>query len=374
MVKTTRWRWGVLLMIGAALFAFAGSNAAQDKKQPYEKHDGSALYYSLRDVINTGAKMFNDQGDHAGCYRLYQGSLISVRPFLAPDLQKKIDAGLASAEKLSTFSDRAFELRKVIDEVRDKTRPTKTGDKKSDDKKADDKKDVKKDDAKDKKKETKKDDTKKDDAKDAKKDGAKKDTTKDTKKDAKKDDAKDAKKDDSKKDTTKDAKKDTKKDDAKDAKKDDAKKDTTKDAKKGDAKDKKKDAKKDDAKKDTAKDAKKDNGKDKKIDDKKSASASGDNGQVAGKLQFQGQAVQGGYFVTLIAKGGKKFSSAIQKDGSFQFKTPIPTGDYRIAIEAIPGEAAKGPGLPPRYAAEATSGLSIRVQAGKQAVDLNLVK
>ena len=34
----------------------------------------------------------------------------------------------------------------------------------------------------------------------------------------------------------------------------------------------------------------------------------------------------------------------------------------------------KGPALPPRYASEKTSGLVIRVQAGKQQVDLNLVK
>ena len=91
MAKTTRVWWGSLLIIGAVIFAFAGSsNSAQDKK-PYEKHDSSALYYSLRDVINNGAKIFNEQGDHAGCYRLYQGSLLSVRPFLAQDLQKKIE-------------------------------------------------------------------------------------------------------------------------------------------------------------------------------------------------------------------------------------------------------------------------------------------
>src|SRR5260221_60829 len=101
----TRWWWAGLLTMGAMLFAFAGSNTAQDKKQPYEKHDQTALYNSLRDVINTGAKMFNDQGDHAGCFRVYQGAVIAVRPFLAPDLQKKIDQGIANAEKQATFAD-----------------------------------------------------------------------------------------------------------------------------------------------------------------------------------------------------------------------------------------------------------------------------
>ena len=54
---------------------------------------GAELKHALElaaDVINNGAKIFNENGDHAGCYRLYQGSLLSVRPFLVADLQKRI--------------------------------------------------------------------------------------------------------------------------------------------------------------------------------------------------------------------------------------------------------------------------------------------
>ncbi|MSQ97087.1 MAG: hypothetical protein EXR98_21390 [Gemmataceae bacterium] len=228
---TRRWLAGTLA-IGAMLFVFAGSNSAQDKN-PYEKHDASALNSSLRDVINAGAKMFNEQGDHAGCYRLYQGSLLSVRTFLSPELQKKIDLGIARADQLPTYADRAFELRRVLDEIRATTKPAGTGAKTSDPK--------------------------------------------------------------------------------------------------------------------------------------------GDKGQVGGKLVYQGKAVAGGYFVTLIDAGGKKFSSAIQKDGSFSFKTPIPSGEYQVAVEPITGDTSKTAILPARYRAAGTSGLTIRVQAGKQTVDLNLV-
>ena len=308
MKQAAQWWW--VGMVIAILFVVAGSNPAQDKdkkpdgdkkvevkdkkaddkgkkkgddkdkKKPYEKHDTTALYNSLRDVINTGAKMFNDQGDHAGCYRLYQGSLLSVRPFLAPELQKRIDTGLAGAEKLPGFAERAFELRKILDDVRNQVKPAE----KKDDKQAD----------------------KKDEKKDDKKAGDKK----------------------------------------------------------GDKKDDKK-----------AGDKKDDKNADKKADDKKSADKGGDKGQVAGKLTFQNKAIAGGYFVTLIAADGKKFSSAIQKDGSFQFKTAISAGEYKVAIEPIPGESAKGAvTLPPRYASDAGSGLVIRVAAGKQQVDLNLVK
>jgi hypothetical protein len=311
MVKATRWWWVSALTVSVMLFVLAGSNPAQDKK-PIEKHDSAALYNSLRDVINTGAKMYNEQNDHAGCYRLFQGSLLSVRPFLAPDLQKKIDTGMASAEKLPNFAERAFELRRVIDDVRSQVKQgePKVEEKKKDQKKIDEKKkDEKK--VEEKKVEEKKKDEKKIDEK---------------KKDEKK---------------VEEKKKDEKKIDEK-------KKDETK------VEEKKKD--------------------EKKIDEKKSAETTSDKGQVAGKLTFDGKAIAGGYFVTLIGADGKKFSSALQKDGLFQFKTPIPKGEYRVAIEAIPGEAAKVSALPSRYSAEATSGLTVRVKGGKQQVDLNLVK
>jgi hypothetical protein len=233
MLKAIRvWCVGVLAL-AALLVVFEGSSSAQEKKEkvPYEKHDATSLNDSLRDVINAGRKIFNEEGDYAGCYRMFQGSLMTVRPFVAPNLQKKIDQGMANAEKMARFDDRAFELRRVLDEIRASLKPIgTTGDKKK------------------------------------------------------------------------------------------------------------------------------------------------DLGEVAGKLLLEGKAVAGGYFVTLVAAGGKKFSSAIQKDGSYQFKTPIPPGEYLVIVEPIPGETIKGPALPARYGAEGTSGLSIRVQTGKQQLELNLVK
>ena len=67
------------------LLAALAALKEKDKK-PYEKHDGSALNDSLRDVINTGVKMFNEQGDHAGCYRLFQGPELLRRPQAVRDL------------------------------------------------------------------------------------------------------------------------------------------------------------------------------------------------------------------------------------------------------------------------------------------------
>ena len=119
MLQSTRWLWVVLMIASAMLLADAVNG--QDKK-PAAKHDASALNLALRDVINAGAILYNDNGDHAGCFRMYQGSLLSVKPFVAPDLQKKIDVGIANCEKLSSYADRAHELRKVLNEIRERTK------------------------------------------------------------------------------------------------------------------------------------------------------------------------------------------------------------------------------------------------------------
>ena len=100
----------------AALF-FVGSASGQEKRDP------AALYESLREVINNGADLFNQQADYAGCYRLYQGSLLSIKPLLKAELQGEIDTAMIQAEKLPTFADRAFELRKMIDRVREQVKP-----------------------------------------------------------------------------------------------------------------------------------------------------------------------------------------------------------------------------------------------------------
>ena len=113
-------RIAAAVLLAVLFVSLVPAPAQQGKEQP---KSAPALSDSLRDVINAGAKIYNERGDHAGCYRLYQGSLLAVRPLLAPGLQKRIDAGIAAAEKMPAFSDRAFELRRVLDEVSDKLTP-----------------------------------------------------------------------------------------------------------------------------------------------------------------------------------------------------------------------------------------------------------
>ena len=253
MRSASRWWLAGMLTIAGLALSLDSSAPAQDKKKPFEKHDASALDAALKNVINAGARIFNENGDYAGCYYLYEGSLLSVKPFLGPELQKSVDTGLANAKKMPTYADRAFELRRVLDEIRAKTKASGPMNKDEEEKKEEKKEDKKK--------------------------------------------------------------------------------------------------------------------KKKKIDDEAKSS---DKGEVSGKITLEGKPIAGGYFVTL-SSGAKKFSSAIQQDGTYQFKTPIPAGRYRVIIERIPDEKIKSAPIPARYGSD-QSALEIEVRAGEQSLNLALTK
>jgi hypothetical protein len=119
-----------IVLSALCFLTFVGTFPAQEQKSKAEKHDAALLRDALKEVINTGAELFNKYGDQAGCYRLYQGSLITVKPFLTPAMQKEIDAALADAEKQPRVSDRAFVLRKTIDSIRTQTVEKKAEEKK----------------------------------------------------------------------------------------------------------------------------------------------------------------------------------------------------------------------------------------------------
>jgi hypothetical protein len=200
----------------------------------------------LKASINHGTDLYNLNKDYAGCYHVYEGALLTVYPMLEhrPELQKSIEAALGNARNISSYVERSWALREVLDQVRKEVNPNKGEAAKDKDEK--DKKD-KPADKKDADKDKPADKDKKDADKD-KKDADKKDADKDKKDaDKKPKDGEAALKDKDAKD--KDAKdKDAKDKDAKDK---DAK---DKDAKDKDAKDKDKDKKDADKDKKDAKD------------------------------------------------------------------------------------------------------------------------
>jgi uncharacterized protein YkwD len=99
------------------------AGAAEDKAALDRQVD-----QTLREVIRIGAGIYNG-GDPAGCYRLFEGALMTVRPQLdqRPELQKAIDRALADAGADSRTDRRAFILRAALDRVRDEVRPAQPG-------------------------------------------------------------------------------------------------------------------------------------------------------------------------------------------------------------------------------------------------------
>jgi hypothetical protein len=119
-------RWWTAVATAALL---AGAAPAQDKAAPaQDKADGpdARVYANLRDVINRGVTLYNS-GEHTACYRLFQGSLLTLRPLIdgKPELLKAVNAGLANAERDPVVWRRAFTLRSVLDKVRTELNPRK---------------------------------------------------------------------------------------------------------------------------------------------------------------------------------------------------------------------------------------------------------
>jgi hemoglobin len=117
--------WARLCCVGAVLIVSAGIALAHGDDSASQKALDKQIHASLRSVINQGADLFNLQKDVAGCYHVYQGSLLTLRPLLShhPELQKTIDEGLSSSDRMARMVDRAFALRKVIDHIRVKLDP-----------------------------------------------------------------------------------------------------------------------------------------------------------------------------------------------------------------------------------------------------------
>jgi hemoglobin len=121
MNRSASWSLSILL----ALVALSPIGLADEGSVTSGDLD-ARLDKALFQTINTGVPIFN-RGDAAGCYRLYQGSLIGISPFLAhrPDLQASVSKALASADASGSYEQKAVALRATLDDIRAKvnTRP-----------------------------------------------------------------------------------------------------------------------------------------------------------------------------------------------------------------------------------------------------------
>lgn len=122
MRKLLRWR----LVLGACALACAltGMGLAEEKPAAGagDHKDHKQLSDALKAAHNRGADLFNG-GDHAGCYRMFQGALLTAKPLVGADVQKVIDDGLANAESDPRIDRRAFLLHETIEAVRKELKP-----------------------------------------------------------------------------------------------------------------------------------------------------------------------------------------------------------------------------------------------------------
>ncbi len=134
-MRTTQ-RWWQFSLVASILVVSAGSVATAQDKSAAAPLDRKVLdqrvYDLLRDIINTGADLYNGVPQRGlganpqACYHLYQGSLTTLWPLLdhRPNLQKAIESGLSEAERSPDMRRRAFALRNVIDNIRAEVNPS----------------------------------------------------------------------------------------------------------------------------------------------------------------------------------------------------------------------------------------------------------
>jgi len=111
----------VLLMLSMGL-GWTTPLAAQPAPAP--KRLDQRIDRGLREVAALGAEAFNN-GDAAGCCRLFEGALMMLEPLLEhrPALRKGIGQGLEDARRNPRLEERAFLLREVIDRTRAAVKP-----------------------------------------------------------------------------------------------------------------------------------------------------------------------------------------------------------------------------------------------------------
>src|SRR5262245_52145336 len=104
----------VVAALGLTAAASPAGGPAPLERRELDRRTVKTLY----DAAVAGSDIFN-KGNAEGCYRLYQGTLRAVAPTLdhRPAVKAAVEAKLKQAEGLGTAADRAFLLRKALDET-----------------------------------------------------------------------------------------------------------------------------------------------------------------------------------------------------------------------------------------------------------------
>jgi hemoglobin len=118
----------------AALALVAAGALARAEDKPVDRADlDKRIVGAVYESASLGTDIFN-KGNHEGCYRLYEGTLLALVPMLdhRSVLQGKVKLRLDRAAKMGKAADAAFELRTALDDIQNEIAPPK--DKKGTDK------------------------------------------------------------------------------------------------------------------------------------------------------------------------------------------------------------------------------------------------
>lgn len=110
----------LLLAIGLGL---AARVAAQDKATPLDRADlDRRAAVAVYEATLLGTQIYN-KGNHEGCYRLYQGTLMALQPMLEhrPQLAARVKESLERAATMRTPVEASFTLREALDAIQTET-------------------------------------------------------------------------------------------------------------------------------------------------------------------------------------------------------------------------------------------------------------
>jgi hemoglobin len=125
----------VILVLGIGSSSSLGqdksSSLGQDKeklptevKDVYDKLD-KTIVKSVYDTAELGTKIFNNDKNYEGCYRLYQGTLMAVQPMLKEyryKLSVSVKEKMVRSQSMNAVEG-AFVLRAALDEIQNEIAP-----------------------------------------------------------------------------------------------------------------------------------------------------------------------------------------------------------------------------------------------------------
>lgn len=114
------------ITLAALALVAAGAMARSDDKPVERSELDKKIVGAVYETALLGTDIYN-KGNHEGCYRLYEGTLMTLVPMLdhRAVLQGKVKMRLERAAKMAKPGDAAFELRTALDEIQNDIAPPK---------------------------------------------------------------------------------------------------------------------------------------------------------------------------------------------------------------------------------------------------------